>query len=257
MLFQILKNRFCSSQDSKEVMDLPYKQVKTVWRLIVFRCDIYTVISIFKTCRENRELSGEESVWRYLCERDCGRVSINSPRLVYRFRHILGGRVLFSREAATYAYPPDSFNPRYIFKCGDFWCATFDGNSKSPGCSLYPRVKDSKHVNRDVLFDPVLKTATSPKGICSTRIDAKRATDWIKQHFDVHNIPNIVYLQHCIRFKANLLPGYMSVPPEENVIRYYLHYSGHLAVQSCSSEDIIDATLEFEGIMVEIPNFYL
>jgi hypothetical protein len=236
-------------------MDL-FNQAKTVWRLIVFRCDIHTALAVFRTCRENRELSREEPLWRYLCERDYGRVTINSPRTVYRFRYLLGGRVLFAGKAKALSFAPESFRPRYIFDCGDFWWATFDGNDKSIGCNLYPRVSDGNDQSHSVLFDPVLKTAKYPKGICSKPVDMMRLSIWIKRHFDICSVSNLVYFHHCVCFKANMLPGHTSIPVEENIIRYYLFYSGLLNVRD-RVVDSLAATLTFEGAKVEIPNFYL
>lgn len=224
-----------------------FKQAKTAWRLIAFRSDIYTVVSIFKTCRENRELSNEEPLWKRLCRRDFRHGDSKND---YVCKHIFGSLVIFSNYIAESRLILGRGTPMYFFGDGNHWLVTVREKARmSFPIPLTPIMK--KH-GRVYTFNPETKTVTSDKEILHP-INMNRMMDWMLRHFEVEVL---TFEYNHVKFKGEILPGFRNARWGYLDPSYYLHFSGRLEL---TTSNIAHTRLPLEiydnGVKIEIPNF--
>lgn len=167
-----------------------YKQFKTGWRFIVFETDILSVVAIFKTCRENRELCSDPLLWKHLCKRDFGS---GETLRDYIDRYQMGSYFV------RYSFKLDILTdiPRMVFVYPSSYLITF---SRETTRVFHANVlKDSNYV-----IDEKKRIVHSEEHKCTHRILLQPLTRWILENFEVNYI-NIN--KDKLSFNGKLLPN--------------------------------------------------
>ena len=234
--------------------NLLFRQGKAAWRLIVLKADIRTIERIFRTCRENNELSKEELLWKTLCLRDFDR---EGDKQVYFTCFIYGSHYRVSRSliGQNWVRRIDEDNwiegkgfPRYIFICT--YAIFVTSRYWIPNARLIPYDTEHKNNKATYQFSHSEGHMVSKEDPCQDILFIAPLLHWILERFDIFSLT----IGPCkLNFFGPVRSPYSLFSNSEPYIdineSYHTYYKGDLR----DSEDRLINIVNKEDIVEEMP----
>lgn len=182
-------------------MSVPFKQQKAAWRIILGYCDIRTAVSIFQTCRENRELSTEKTFWNFVCLRD---FECKGTRKEYICRYEFGFWIAFDVNS-TFLF--DEAVPCYLFRSQKNFSVTWRDNFKHYGSRkriAYCTIAMDRGNHTIMPLEKKIHSLERKEKY--VRIDLHPLNKWLNERFSKRT--NQVARAYYFEFRGVLKPGY-------------------------------------------------
>lgn len=170
-----------------------YKQCKTIWRLILRYCTIETAVSVFQTCKENNELSKDESLWEAWYLRDFKK---KGGKKSYINHYSFGVSFFFNNSCVRNFNSEDIKKVRYLFMGKGNYFLTFGQNS-NPETRIFKHITSDKFYSERGLYliNPEEQRILKIGGGSLKQIYLVPLIKWIQKRFKVSNFeicPNVI-----------------------------------------------------------------